>query len=206
MSRWQEIPTLQGEFVMLRPLAEDDWQALAKAHDGLGILEYFPYGPESEPPSPENVAAAVRSPGRNVLLQIDRATGTAVGTTSIYQVDEVRRQLTIGYTWLSEAVQGGPINAEAKLLLFRHAFDTLGAVRVQLYVDDLNSRSQRAVLRTGAQREGVLRKHARRRDGSWRNTVVFSVIDEEWPQVAERLAQTVRERARAAGGDRTLRS
>jgi N-acetyltransferase len=200
MSPWNETPTLRGEFVLLRPLEAGDWRALAEAHDGPDILEYFPFGPDSAPPSAENVAAAVDNPVRRVLLQIDRRTQTAVGTTSVYQVDEAKRQLAIGYTWVSEAVRGGPVNVEAKLLLLRHAFDTLGAVRVQLYVDDRNERSQRAVTRLGAQREGVLRKHALRRDGSWRNTVVFSVIDEDWKAVKENLTTLVRDRASADRG------
>lgn len=197
MDSWNEAPTLHGEFVLLRPLREDDWQALARACDGPGILEYFPYGQGSEPPSAENVAAAVRDPARQALAQIDQRTSAVVGTTSIYFVDEAKRQLTIGYTWLSESARGGLINTEAKLLLFRHAFETLGAVRVQLYVDDRNERSLRAVARLGAQREGELRKHARRRDGSWRNTIVFSVIDDDWPAVRSRLESALRARARA---------
>ncbi|MCL2586269.1 MAG: GNAT family N-acetyltransferase [Streptosporangiales bacterium] len=192
MSTWHEAPTLRGQFVLLRPLEEDDWQALAKANDSPGILEYFPYGQGSEPPSAENVAAAVRDPGRQALVQIDQRTHDVVGTTSVYFVDEAKRQLTIGYTWLSQAARGGLINTEAKLLLFRHAFETLGAVRVQLYVDDRNERSLRAVARLGAQREGELRKHARRRDGSWRSTVVFSVIDDDWPAVRTGLEAALR--------------
>lgn len=195
MSIWHEAPSLRGEFVRLRPMRDDDWQALAKANDAPGILEYFPYGQGSEPPSAENVAAAVRDPARQALVQIDQRTSAVVGTTSIYFVDEAKRQLTIGYTWLSESARGGLINTEAKLLLFRHAFETLGAVRVQLYVDDRNERSLRAVARLGARREGELRKHARRRDGTWRNTVVFSVIDDEWPAVQPALETAVRARA-----------
>jgi RimJ/RimL family protein N-acetyltransferase len=195
MSRWQEKPTLKGKFVLLRPLEEGDWQELVKAHDGDAILEYFPYGPDSQPPTAESVASAVRDPVRQALLQIDLESGAAVGTTSIYLVDEAKRQLTVGYTWLSESARGGLLNTEAKLLLFRHAFETLGTVRVQLYVDDRNERSLRSVTRLGAQCEGELRKHARRRNGSWRNTVVFSVLDDEWPAVRENLESLVADRA-----------
>lgn len=195
MSIWHEAPTLRGQFVLLRPLELDDWQALAKANDGPAILEYFPYGQGSEPPSAENVAASVNDPGRQALVQIDQRTDTVVGTTSIYFVDDVKQQLTIGFTWLSESARGGLINTEAKLLLFRHAFETLGAVRVQLYIDNRNERSLRAAARLGAQREGELRKHARRRDGTWRNTVVFSVIDDDWPEVKAALEADLRARA-----------
>ncbi len=200
MSHWHEAPTLRGESVLLQPLEETDWQALVKAHDGPEILRYFPFGPESEPPSAETVAAAVRDPARHALVQVDVEKTTVVGTTSLYLMDEAKRQLTVGYTWLSEATRGGPINVEAKLLLFRYAFGTLGAVRVQLYVDVLNQRSLRAVDRLGAQREGVLRKHARRRDGSWRDTVVFSVIDDDWKAVEENLVALLGSRVRARRG------
>ncbi|MBE3204955.1 GNAT family N-acetyltransferase [Frankia sp. CH37] len=177
-------------------MEEVDCQALAKAHDSPEILRYFPFGPESEPPSAETVAAAVRSPARQALAQVDVEKAAVVGTTSLYLMDEARRQLTIGYTWLSEAIRGGPVNVEAKLLLFRYAFGALGAVRVQLLVDILNQRSLRAVDRLGARREGVLRKHARRRDGSWRDTVVFSVIDDDWKAVEVNLVALLRNRIR----------
>jgi RimJ/RimL family protein N-acetyltransferase len=200
ISHWHEAPTLRGETVLLRPLEEADWQALAQAHDGPEILRYFPFGPDSAPPSAETVAAAVRDPARQALAQVSLATAAVVGSTSLYQIDEARRQLTIGYTWFSESSRGGPLNVEAKLLLFRYAFDMLGAVRVQLNVDLLNQRSLRAVDRLGAQREGVLRRHARRRDGSWRDTVVFSVIDEDWKAVEENLVTLLASRVRARHG------
>ncbi|MCL9760530.1 GNAT family N-acetyltransferase [Frankia sp. AiPa1] len=193
---WEQVPTLRGEFVLLRPTVPADARPLAAAYDDEGTLEYFPFGVESDPPSAATVEYALAS-GRQVLTQVDLRSGAVCGSTSLHQHDRQRRQLTIGHTWLSASVRGGPVNVEAKLLLMTHAFDTLRAVRVQWNVDDRNARSRRAVLGLGATEEGVLRRHARRRDGTWRDTVVFSVLDTEWPEVRERL--TARVHARTGG-------
>ena len=105
------------------------------------------------------------------------ATNAVVGTTSMYQIDPVNRSLAIGYTWLSRSVQGTGINPESKLLLLRHAFDQLEAVRVEWHTDEFNEQSRAAIAKLGAQFEGLLRKHRRRADGSWRTTALFAMTD-----------------------------
>lgn len=196
LDHWNVTPSLSGRFVMLRPTAMADLQGLALAHDDPDTLKYFPYGIESEPPCVESLENVLRS-GRQVLTQIDAASRCIIGTTSIYNMDKIHRRVTVGYTWISAAVRGTAINLESKLLLLGHIFGTLGALRVELNADALNSRSRRAILGLGATEEGHLRKHARRRDGSWRTTIVFSVTDDEWPAVRANIENRILERRNA---------
>ena len=123
--------------------------------------------------------------------QIDAATGTFAGTTSLADLDPVQRSLTIGYTWLGRRWWGTGANTEAKLLLMTYAFETLGAVRVAWVTDIRNTRAQTAIERLGAVREGVLRKHRRRADGSWRDTVLYALLDDDWPTAKQHLTDRV---------------
>lgn len=192
VDHWRTTPTLRGAQVLLRPTVLADTAALARAYD-VETTRYFLYGSESGPPTEQSVQHALDS-GRQVLTQIDVGSGEVIGTTSIYNMSEVHRRVTVGYTWLTSRVRGSAINSEAKLLLFDHCFSTLGAVRIELNVDELNERSRRAVTAIGARQEGALRKHARRRDGSWRTTIVYSVIDDEWPAVRAALVERISRR------------
>ncbi|BBX22019.1 N-acetyltransferase [Mycolicibacter terrae] len=190
---WAGAPTLGGDHVLLRPTELADVTGLARAHD-VESTRYFLYGSQSGPPTERSVAEALASQ-RQVLTQVEVATGDIVGTTSIYDMSEPHRRVTVGYTWLTARVRGSAINSESKLLLLDHCFGTLGAGRVQFNVDDLNERSRRAVLGIGATEEGALRRHARRSDGSWRTTMVYSVIGEEWPPLRARLVERINRRA-----------
>jgi RimJ/RimL family protein N-acetyltransferase len=190
---WATAPTLRGEHLLLRPTVLADVAGLARAYD-VESTRYFLYGSQSGPPTEQSVAEALAS-GRQVLTQVEVSTGDIVGTTSIYDMSELHRRVTVGYTWLSSRVRGSAANSESKLLLLDHCFGALGAVRVQFNVDDLNERSRRAVRAIGATQEGALRRHARRTDGSWRTTMVYSVIDEEWPAVRARLVERINRRA-----------
>lgn len=193
IDHWATAPTLRGDRVLLRPTELADVDGLARAYD-VESTRYFLYGSQSGPPTEQSVAETLASQ-RQVLTQVEVATGEIVGTTSIYDMSEPHRRVTVGYTWLSARARGSAINSESKLLLLDHCFGTLGAGRVQFNVDDLNERSRRAVLGIGATEEGALRRHARRSDGSWRTTVVYSVIGEEWPSVRARLVQRINRRA-----------
>ncbi|MCX5043425.1 GNAT family N-acetyltransferase [Aldersonia sp. NBC_00410] len=199
---WTETPTLKGAHVVLRPTTLDDVEGLAIAHDDPDTLRYFPFGIESEPPSRKSVEHALRS-GRQMLTQVDAASGEIVGTTSLYEMSEPHRRVTIGYTWISSRARGKAINAESKLLVLEHIFGTLAARRAQLNVDDLNVRSRAAVLGLGAQQEGALRDHARRRDGSRRTTIVYSVIASEWPTVRDGLRARIADRMASAAPNPT---
>lgn len=118
---------------------------------------------------------------------IDRAGDQAIGWTAYMDIDAANERLEIGWTWYGRAYWRSAVNTEAKLLLLTHAFEDLGMGRVQLKTDHLNLRSQAAIERIGAQREGVLRRHRRRPDGTWRDTVYFSILAEEWPAAKKRL-------------------
>ena len=110
-----------------------------------------------------------------------------VGTTRFYEIRTQDRVAAIGYTWLAKSTQRTPINTEAKLLLLTHAFETWKCIRVELITDVRNEQSRAAILRIGAKQEGILRKHLILPSGRIRDSVVFSIIDDEWPDVKAEL-------------------
>ena len=118
---------------------------------------------------------------------VRRSDERAVGMTAYLDIHSRDRWLEIGGTWLTPEMWRTPINTECKYLLLRHAFETLGCVRVQLKTDGRNVQSQRAIERLGAVKEGVLRKHMLTRGGYQRDTVMYSIVDMEWHAVKERL-------------------
>ncbi|GHO64527.1 N-acetyltransferase [Ktedonobacter sp. SOSP1-52] len=120
---------------------------------------------------------------------VSRETDKAVGSTRYLNIIPKDRGLEIGWTWLTPGVQRTGINTECKYLLLRHAFETLGAIRVQLKTDSRNEQSQRAIERIGGVKEGILRNHVIMPDGYLRHSVYYSVIDSEWPSVKTRLEQ-----------------
>ena len=120
---------------------------------------------------------------------IDRRTGNAIGSTRYMNIVPEHKRLEIGWTWISPAWQRSAINTEAKYLMMRHAFEQMGCNRVELKTNALNARSRAAILRIGAREEGTLRSHMINRDGTLRDTVYFSVIAPEWPEVKAGLKQ-----------------
>lgn len=183
-------PTLTGQWVELRPLLATDAGALVRAaSDGaLWNLEY------TVVPSVQTIDAYVAKalqgetqgtvPPFVVTL---RETGEVVGTTRFWKVDRTHRKLEIGHTWYAQRWQRTPVNTECKWLLLRYAFEEMDCVRVQFTTDVLNERSRQAILRMGAQQEGIVRNERIMPNGRKRHSVRFSIIDEEWPQVRERL-------------------
>ena len=118
---------------------------------------------------------------------VDKDRDRVVGSTRFWKIDRANRKLEIGHTWLAASAQRTGINTEAKYLMLRHAFETLGCVRVQFTTDELNARSRAAILRLGAVEEGIVRHERIMPDGRKRNSVRFSIIDDEWPAVRSRL-------------------
>ncbi|GGM58386.1 bifunctional pyridoxamine 5'-phosphate oxidase family protein/GNAT family N-acetyltransferase [Dactylosporangium sucinum] len=195
-SPWHAAPTLRGSHVVIEPLDRVHAEGLFAALDDPDVWTHLTVPrPASVAEMAQVVAAAVDDPGRVALVQRDPATGKILGSTSYYAVDPARRSIAIGHTMLGRPWWRTAINTESKLLLMGHAFDTLGAIRVEWHTDVRNERSQQAIVRLGAQREGVLRAHRQRPDGSWRDTVSFAMIADEWPGARDRLAAAL-----AAGG------
>ncbi|MEO6420744.1 MAG: GNAT family protein [Polyangiaceae bacterium] len=119
---------------------------------------------------------------------VESATGRFVGCTRYFDLKPEHRNLEIGYTWLARSVWRTRVNTECKFLLLEHAFEERGCIRVQLCTDVKNERSRKAIGRLGAQQEGILRQHRIVRGGVLRDSVFFSILDREWPEVKTRLA------------------
>jgi RimJ/RimL family protein N-acetyltransferase len=190
MSRWIEPVTLVGEHVKLVPLSFEHEQGLANAAaDGeLWKLWY------TSVPTPEGVrdwiAAALvmrDTLGAHPFAVIDPKSGDVVGSTRFFNVEAAHRRLEIGHTWYAKRVQRSPLNTEAKLLLLSHAFDTLNTIAVEFRTHFMNQQSRAAIARLGARQDGILRNHQIGRDGIYRDTVVFSIVEAEWPAVRANL-------------------
>jgi uncharacterized protein len=185
---WHTPPTLSGAHVTLEPLTQAHAADLFTALDDE---EGWRHLTSPRPTSPAQMAAivagALDNPARVAFVQRDARTGEIIGTTSYYDIDPVNRGIAIGFTQVARARRRTPVNTEAKLLLMGHAFDALGAMRITWHTDIRNERSQRAIERLGATREGVLRAHKLRPDGTWRDTVVYSLTRPEWPAARARL-------------------
>jgi RimJ/RimL family protein N-acetyltransferase len=145
----------------------------------------------------EALAAAVA--GTEVpFATIELASGKPIGSTRFLNIEPRHRRLEIGWTWLAPAWQRGPFNTEAKLLMLRHAFDKLGALRVEFKTDALNDNSRAALLAIGAIEEGTFRQHMVMPNGRRRDSAYYSVIEEEWPRVRQHLEARLARLARAA--------
>ncbi|KWA06903.1 GNAT family N-acetyltransferase [Burkholderia territorii] len=185
-----EQPTLVGERIMLRSLDASDRQALldAAADGRLWNLKVTVVPGEDTVDAYFDAALQGRAAGTVMPFAIvDRASGRVIGSTRFWKIDRNNRKLEIGHTWLSESAQRTHANTEAKWLLLSYAFDTLHCVRVQFTTDELNEKSRAAILRLGAKQEGIVRHERIMPDGRKRNSVRFSIIDDEWPDVREQL-------------------
>src|SRR5206468_3564674 len=122
--------------------------------------------------------------GRSLpFATIERAGGRVVGSTRFGNIEPAHRRVEIGWTWIGRDWQRTAINTEAKYLMLRHAFETWGCVRVELKTNALNQKSRRAIQRIGGREEGIFRRHIISERGVWRDTVYFSILDDEWPEV-----------------------
>ena len=133
-------------------------------------------------------ALAEQEQGRAIpFATMDKASGRVAGCTRYGSIDRRNRRVEIGWTWVGRPYQRSHVNTEAKFLMFRHAFETLGCARVELKTNVLNDKSRNAMKRIGCVEEGVLRKHAVNVHGVWRDTIYYSVLDTEWPAVKAKL-------------------
>ena len=188
---WFAVPPLRTPGLRLDALRLTDapafLAALGSPDERAEVLAHLRYPPLTDLPAARRVVAAALTDPDRVAYAQRLADGTFVGTTSFYEIAPAVRAVAIGHTWVARPWWRTSVNTESKLALLTRAFDALGAERVVWHTDIRNVRSQEAVARLGAQREGVLRHHRIRSDGSWRDTVQLAMLAEEWPQVRARL-------------------
>jgi RimJ/RimL family protein N-acetyltransferase len=189
-ARFIEPVTLRGAYATLEPLGHEHRDGIrAAAADGeLWKLWY------TSVPAPERtddwLAAALAMRERDGAMPFavrDNASGLVVGSTRCFNVDAANRRLEIGHTWYAKRAQRSAINTECKLLLLTHAFEALRCIAVEFRTHWFNHASRTAIARLGAKQDGVLRNHQLLPDGSKRDTVVFSILDGEWPAVKRHL-------------------
>jgi N-acetyltransferase len=183
------VPLL-GDVVQLRPLERTDRDELISAAGDGELWKLF----YTRVPSPERMEDAIetflrlRDQGTMMPFTVRLAsTGRVVGMTTFCNIDAANRRLEIGYTWFARSSQGTGVNAASKLLMLGHAFEELGCIAVEFRTHWMNQRSRRAIERLGAKQDGMLRSHQLMADGSIRDTVVFSIIASEWPNVRNEL-------------------
>ncbi|MEV0716629.1 bifunctional pyridoxamine 5'-phosphate oxidase family protein/GNAT family N-acetyltransferase [Asanoa sp. NPDC050611] len=191
VSPWFDPAAMAGSHVVLEPLDLSHVDELLKATADTEVWRHLS---TAQPRDRDEMAmivsdalAAWHRGERVPWVQRSATTGEIVGTTSYYEVEPARRSLAIGHTFLGRASWRTGINTEAKLMLLTRAFETLGAERVVWHTDIRNDRSQAAVARLGATREALLRHHRIRPDGSWRDTVQFAMLAEDWPAASVAL-------------------
>jgi RimJ/RimL family protein N-acetyltransferase len=186
---WRSVPRLVGRHAVLEPLqaAHADGLRAVVEGGGLNALWY------THVPAPDHVEAYVagvleaQAQGRELPFVVRAADGAIVGCTRFYGLEPEVPKLLIGYTWYAPRVQRSGVNTECKRMLLEHAFDTLRCVNVSFETSWFNHASRAAIARLGAKQDGVLRNAKRHSDGSLRDTVVFSILDTEWPAVRRHL-------------------
>lgn len=187
--------TLQGRLVRLEPLALAHVPALCEVGLDEDLWRWVPTQVRNAAEMQAYVEQALDEQRRGVSLPFvlrECSSGRIVGCSRYGNISAADHRLEIGWTWVARSHWRSGINTEAKLLLLSHAFETLGAYRVELKTDALNGRSRAAITRIGATQEGIFRRHLITSTGRVRDTVYFSIIDAEWPQVGARLRSMLR--------------
>jgi RimJ/RimL family protein N-acetyltransferase len=185
-----EPVTLEGRHVRLEPLVLAHYADLCAAGLDEELWRWIPKPVRTPEEMQVYIETALRAQAEGSALPfatVDRISGRAIGSTRFAAIDRANRRLEVGWTWIAPDWQRTAVNTEAKYLMLRHAFETLGAMRVELKTDSLNERSCRAILRLGAVAEGTFRNHMLTASGRIRHTVYFSIVDDEWPAVKARL-------------------
>jgi N-acetyltransferase len=184
--------TLEGSVVRLEPIrpehAELFWNVAKDSVDE--IFQWIPYRMKSQEDFQQAVekALAEQERGESVAFAtVERISGEVIGSTRFMNLDRVNRRVEIGSTWIASAWQRTAVNTEAKYLMLRHAFEVWQCIRVELKTDALNERSRNAILRIGAKEEGTLRRHVITWTGRVRDSVYFSILDNEWPEAKAKL-------------------
>ena len=181
---------LEGEFVRLEPLKIEHHTALCEVGLEESIWRWSPEPIETPDDMRRYIETALDEQRRGVSLPfvtIEKSSNKIVGSTRFGNIDVENLRAEIGWTWINPAWQRTFVNTEAKLLMLTHAFETWKCIRVELKTDALNEKSRNAILRLGARQEGIFRQHMICSSGRLRDTVYFSILDNEWPSVKENL-------------------
>jgi RimJ/RimL family protein N-acetyltransferase len=196
---------LEGDFVRLEPMTLEH-------HAGLSAVGLDPeiwrftlvvvQTPEEMRGYMDAALELQRSGTTLPFVTIERSSGQIVGSTRFGNYDPANRRIEIGWTWIAPRWQRTAINTEAKYLMLAHAFEKLHCVRVELKTDVLNTPSRKAMLRIGAKEEGVLRKHSLVWDGRYRDSIYYSILDDEWPTVKQELEKMLIRRPEPASSPR----
>ena len=189
-TRWIEPVTFTGFNVILEPLSPEHKNGLIEAvRDGELWDLWF-----TSVPTPEKVADYIKTAldmcenaGAMPFAVLEKETNRVIGSTRYFNVDEDNHRVEIGYTFYAKSYQRTSVNTESKYLLLSHAFEKLDAIAVEFRTHWHNHKSRAAIARLGAKQDGVLRNHTRSADGVYRDTVVFSIINSEWPAVRQSL-------------------
>ncbi len=185
-----ELVAREGRHVRLEPLSLDHLDALWEVGRDPDLWALIPRPVSSRDEMEAYVRAALAGKGQGLMLPfatVELEDGRIVGSTRFGNIDLANRRVEIGWTWIARPWQRTAINTEAKLLMLRHAFDVWGCNRVEFKTDALNEQSRNAIIRLGAREEGTLRQHVVTASGRMRDTVYFSIVREEWPEVERRL-------------------
>ena len=195
MMNWVKSVTLQGKHVRLEPMTEAHVPGLAQIGIGQSFWDFMLYGNIQTEADMRNWVLDIlgrAEKGTDLpFVAIHLASGRVAGATRYLNIMPKDRGLEIGGTWYGADFQRTPVNTECKYLLLSHAFETLKCIRVQLKTDKRNERSQKAIERLGAKKEGILRNHMILPDGRFRDTVFYSILDTEWADVKKNLEETM---------------
>jgi RimJ/RimL family protein N-acetyltransferase len=182
--------TLEGLHVRLEPLKKAHLAGLAEVGLDEELWRWIPTAVRTREEMVAYIETALDEQQRGVSLPfaiVEKATGRAIGSTRYGNIDRTHHRVEIGWTWVAREWQRTAMNTEAKYLLLKHAFESLGCMRVELKTDSLNEKSRAAILRIGAKEEGIFRNHMITASGRIRHSVYFSIIDSEWPAVKASL-------------------
>src|SRR6266478_5293815 len=188
---------LEGTHVRLEPLAKSHLAGLAEVGLDEELWRWIPTPVRTREEMATYIETALDEQAQGMALPfaiVEKATGRAIGSTRYGNIDRMHRRVEIGWTWVARNWQRSAMNTEAKYLLLKHAFETLGCMRVELKADSLNERSRAAILRIGAREEGIFWNHMITASGRIRHSVYFSIIDSEWPAVRARLESKLNSR------------
>ena len=187
--------TLEGDHIRLEPLTRGHLHGLIAAAEAETIWTYLPSDLRASGAMERRIESALARQTQGLeyaFVVVARRDGRVLGSTSYADVAEAHRAAEIGWTWYTPETWGTAVNPEAKYLLLRHAFEDWGAIRICFKTDSRNLRSQAAIRKLGAQYEGTLRSHRLLPDGYRRDSVFYSILDHEWPDVKARLEQRLR--------------